>query len=91
MAHAEAGMRQRDLVPYAIRRESERLEHAAYLAAHRVRSVEFVSEAGMLAASNLSSLQTRLAADVPEAAGRLAAIGEVALAAIAAEIRWVAR
>jgi hypothetical protein len=56
-----------------------------------MRSLQFVTQAGMLAASGLSAFESRLANDVPEAAGRLSAISEVAMCAIAAEIRGVMR
>jgi hypothetical protein len=84
-------LRQGAYVPVAIRREVDRTEREAYLSANRMRSLQFVTQAGMLAASGLTAFQARLAEDVPEAANRLNAISEVAMGAIAAEIRGVMR
>lgn len=87
-----AGLQQQgEHVPFALRRETDRHERDAYLSASRMRSLQFVTQAGMLAASGLSAFESRLANDVPEAAGRLSAISEVAMCAIAAEIRGVMR
>ena len=79
------------LASLALRRDVERGEQDAYLRAHRMRSIQFVTQAGMIAASGVTSFEHQLAADVPAAARRLAAIGDVAMAAIAAEIQAVAR
>jgi hypothetical protein len=91
MGQWSGGLQQGGQVPFALRRDVERHERDAYLSASRIRSLQFVTQAGMLAASGLASFEARLASDVPAAAGRLSAINDVAMGAIAAEIRGVTR
>jgi hypothetical protein len=77
--------------PVDVRREIDEEQFNAAKRANRVRSLQFVAQAGMLAASGLTSYEEMLAQEVPGAANRLRAVGDIAVAAIAAEIAGFAR
>lgn len=72
--------------PADVERELARIEHHAMIEAHRVRSIEYVATAGMVAISNISSLERTLASSVPNAAQRLRTVGDFATRAVASEI-----
>lgn len=72
--------------PLDLDRELARIEHHAMIEAHRVRSIEYVATAGMVAVSNISSLERTLVSSVPSAAQRLRTVGDLATRAVAGEI-----
>lgn len=72
-------------------RELTEIERRAVVEAHRLRSVEYVTTAGMHAVSNISALERTLVSSVPSAASRLRAVGDLATRAVASEIAGLLR
>ena len=62
------------------------MEREALVHAHHLRSLEYVTKAGMVAISNITALEAVLRVSVPNASGRLKLVGDFATRAMAREI-----
>lgn len=72
--------------PSSVERELSKIEMETMLQAYRLRSLEYVTKAGMVAISNITALESTLSTSVPSAASRLRAVGDFATRAMAQEI-----
>lgn len=78
-------------LPASVTREIEFARQQALVQVARIQAIQYCGEKAMFAVAGLTEIEDQLARTFPNAAPRLRAIGDLASAAIAAEVMGLSR